>query len=78
VFRTAPFEGFELIRGKQLGGSLIFGSAAKKVGLLKGIVRLVNSKDEPSTLNMTELLNPKTHIVRVYVLEGKQLLPRGR
>lgn len=73
LFKTTPFETYELTRGK--AGALIPGRGLKVVGKFKGLVRIIEDPQtappffEPSVLE--NLLNPKGYKIRLYVLKGK-------
>ncbi|MCO5112307.1 MAG: hypothetical protein M9929_15950 [Burkholderiaceae bacterium] len=75
VFATSPFEAYKLQRGQVVGRSFM-GSNLRTVGVFKGVVRLCATKDDPSPVDMSALLAPKTHVVRVYVLTGSRLQPK--
>lgn len=75
-FETTPFETYTLTRG-QVNGFL--GSTIKTVGRLKGLVRVVGTKEEadaepllPEQL-MSQLLKPKHYVMRLYALRAFQL-----
>lgn len=74
VFQTSPFESYPIMRGQTVGR--LFGSNTRQVGLFKGVVRLCNTPSDPSPVDMTALLNPKVHVVRLYVLTGHRIQPK--
>ena len=71
--KTTPFETYELTRGQVNG---LFGSTLKVVGKLKGLVRIIENKDEPPLLSkelMEQLLSPEKYKIRLYVTRGISL-----
>jgi hypothetical protein len=75
-FKTTPFETYSLTRGKVNG---FLGSKIKTVGRLKGLVRVIATKEEAETSPllpkelMDQLLKPKSYCIRLYVLRGINL-----
>ena len=76
VLKTTPFETYEFTRGQVNGGAL--GSKLKVVGKLKGLIRIIEHKDEPSLIPkelLDALFKPKGYKIRVYILKGIGLAP---
>ena len=74
MLETKPFETYPLYRGKKNAG--ILGKTLKKVGVLKGLIRVKMGAGEPSAFSdklISELTKPQGYVVRLYVLEGKGL-----
>lgn len=77
VFKTSPFESFVFNRGQVVGRGIL-GANLKSVGVFKGVVRLCDTASEPSPVDMDALLSPRTHVIRVYVLNGQRIQPKDR
>jgi len=75
-FKTTPFETYEFVRGKQGKSGKLFGHSFKVVGKLKGLVRVMESENDPPMFPqdiMDMLLKPKAYKVRLYVLRATNL-----
>ena len=57
-------------RGQKNG---LLGSTIKVVGKFKGLIRILNSPDEPPLFDLAQLLSPKGYRVRLYVLRALKL-----
>jgi hypothetical protein len=74
--KTTPFETYNLTRGKVNG---FLGSKIKTVGRIKGLVRIIETKEEVETNPLLPkdlldlLMKPKSYIIRLYVLRGKDI-----
>lgn len=51
----------------------MFGSTLKTVGKFKGLIRVMQSPDEPSLIDLSALLKPSGYKIRLYVLEATNL-----
>ncbi|CAH0473142.1 unnamed protein product [Peronospora belbahrii] len=74
----SPFETFTLFRGSMPSRDTMKQSADtyRPVGKFKGIVRILKSRDEPPLFDLDQFLNPRTYLVRVYVLNALNLHPK--
>ena len=62
ALETSPFETYTFYRGQ--------GGGRRSVGVFKGLVRILSSRDEPPAFDLSALLKPKMYTVRLYVLRG--------
>jgi hypothetical protein len=77
---TAPFETFDVRRGSALPRGSIFGFKLRphntRVGQFKGIVRIIKDpRKTPPPVALESLLRPEQYLVRVYVLNGRDMMP---
>ena len=77
---TAPFETYDVRRGSALPRGSIFGfklkSANRSVGMFKGVVRIIKDpRKTPPPVALESLLRPEQYLVRVYVLDGRDMMP---
>ena len=70
IMKTTPFETYNLTRGQVNG---MFGSTLKVVGKFKGLIRVMQSPDEPSLIDLSSLLKPSGYKIRLYVLNASNL-----
>ncbi|CAK4152774.1 unnamed protein product [Aphanomyces euteiches] len=68
--QTTPFEVYFVYRGQKFGGAE---STYRPVGKFKGLIRVINSRDEPPLFDLQELLNPQPYVIRLYVLDAFSL-----
>ena len=75
----SPFETYPLFRDSppshQLFGHKQRGASIRRVGLFKGVIRVVKSANEKPLFDLSALLSPVTYLVRVYCLEAAGLQP---
>lgn len=75
-----PFETYALFRGNSLVRRGFFATRASKdfraVGRFKGVVRVMASLDEPPLFDLESFLHPQPYLVRVYVLDALNLVPK--
>lgn len=76
----AAFETYALFRGDMLvrrdASREPVLNAYRPVGRFKGVVRILKSRDEPPVFNLDQFLNPQTYLVRVYIIDATNLVPR--
>ena len=70
VLKTTPFETYPLTRGQVNG---LFGSTLKVVGKFKGLIRIMENKDEPPLIALDQLLKPQGYKIRLYALKANNL-----
>ncbi|KAA0148152.1 hypothetical protein FNF31_07464 [Cafeteria roenbergensis] len=82
ALQTAPFETIDVMRGQDVGRGHIFGwrlpSTLRRVGVFKGIVRVVKDPDAEPEAGWAKILEPKEYEVRAYVLQGYGMRPMDR
>jgi hypothetical protein len=75
-----PFESYPLFRGNSLVRRNFFSRRTevdfRSVGRFKGVVRVLNSRDEPPLFDLESFLNPQPYLVRVYVLDAMNIQPK--
>jgi len=69
VMVIKPFDEVQLVTGKRAKDK------NRQVGRFKGLVRLCDDENVPSSIETKDLLAPKDVFVRVYILRGKGLTP---
>uniref|UniRef100_M4BZV0 C2 domain-containing protein n=1 Tax=Hyaloperonospora arabidopsidis (strain Emoy2) TaxID=559515 RepID=M4BZV0_HYAAE len=77
----SPFETFALFRGSMATHSRFDSSDQssmnyRSVGKFKGTVRILKTRDEPSLFDLDQFLNPRPYLIRVYVLDALNLIPK--
>jgi len=68
-----PFDSIEIFTGSKSAG--LFGPKFRKVGIFKGLIRLLKDPNTPPAVDHQLLLAPKSVFVRVYVLRARGLSP---
>lgn len=75
-----PFETYSLFRGTSLVRHGLFTKRSsvdfRAVGRFKGVIRVMNSRDEPPLFDLESFLNPQPYLVRVYVLDAMNIQPK--
>lgn len=75
-----PFETYPLFRGSSLVRRGLFSTRStvdfRSVGRFKGVVRVLNSRDEPPLFDLESFLNPQPYLVRVYILDALNIQPK--
>jgi hypothetical protein len=82
ALQTAPFETIPVMRGQDVGRGHIFGwklpSTKRRVGVFKGIVRVIKDASAEPPAGWAKILEPKQYEVRAYVLNGYGMRPMDR
>eukprot|EP01138_Halocafeteria_seosinensis_P001972 gb/GECG01002020.1/.p1 GENE.gb/GECG01002020.1/~~gb/GECG01002020.1/.p1 ORF type:complete len:1966 (+),score=293.18 gb/GECG01002020.1/:1-5898(+) len=76
ILGDSCFDSISLKRGKEFGHWFSNKSSLRSVGILKGVVRLIKTADDKCPLDLRTLLSPRPFVIRVYVMEGKNLSPQ--
>lgn len=78
VLKVSPFESYPIMRGNASRGKVLgvkLDSTVKQVGLFKGIIRLIENKNEPPLFDLDTFLKPTATLIRVYCLEAAGVQP---